>query len=327
MPTSGAVYPTDSAVRAKERQKANKLAGIKPKRKPVHVEDHHDDLGDDLSGLGDDLTFLTSDIGPPDWTDNESDNEAESLVRNLTKCGIYLPCFKEVMKLPAMNSKEIELAEVSVHPSGWPLVLLSIRKHSPDQQQLNVTTTIQAQDPTDRKELIDYFKTRPVLIVVMTIPHTNAGSDTKKQFVTLLGELATAQNNSGKAFIALFEDKDDAIHDNTWRQLGQQGHIDGIICHSCQLENEKLNTYDKRPFFTVTNKTVIAKQFHHLLCDDSHRHAHHDRNSRLALCSWPTGLQQKVDMGIVDLISEGKRTMIASGTGAVSVSDSPDRVR
>ena len=55
MPTPGAVYPTESAVRAKERQKANKLAGIKPKRKPVHVEDHHDDLGDDLSGLGDDL--------------------------------------------------------------------------------------------------------------------------------------------------------------------------------------------------------------------------------------------------------------------------------
>ena len=186
------------------------------------------------------MVYLTSDIGPPDWTDDESDNDAELLVRNWTKCGIYLPCFKEVMNLPAMKSKEIELAEVSVHPGGWPLVLLSERKHSPDQQQqLNVTTTISAQDPTDRKAFIDYFKTRPVLTVVMTTPHTSTVSDTKKQFVTLLGEIATAQNNSGKAFIALFEDKDDAIYDNTWRQLGQQRHIDGIICHSCQLENEK----------------------------------------------------------------------------------------
>ena len=121
--------------------------------------------------------------------------------------------------------------------------------------------------------------------------------------MSLGGEIATAQNNSGKAFIALFEDKDDAIHDKTWRQLGQQRHIDGIICHSCQLENEKLSTYDKRPFFTVTNKTVIAKQFQHLVCNDSHCHAHHNRSSRLALCSWPTGLQQKVDINIADLIS------------------------
>ena len=184
-----------------------------------------------------------------------------------------------------MKSSEIELTEVSVHPGGWPLVLMSIRKHSTDQQQLNVTTTISAQDPTDRKDFIDYFKTRPVLTVVMTIPHTDAESDIKKQFVTLLGEIATTQNDSGKAFIALFEDKDDATYNGTWRQLGQQGNIDGTVCHSCKLENENLSTYDKRPFFTVTNKTVIAKHFQNMVCNDSHRQAHHDRNSRLALCS------------------------------------------
>ena len=72
---------------------------------------------------------------------------------------------------------------------------------------------------------------------------------------------------------------------------------------------------------------MIAKKFQHLVCDDSHRHSHHDRNSRLALCSWPTGLQQKIDMSIVDLIGEGKRALFASGTGAVSASDSPERAR
>ena len=82
-------------------------------------------------------------------------------------------------------------------------------------------------------------------------------------------------------------------------------------------ENEKLNT-----FFIVTNKTV---QFQHLVCDGSHSHTPHDRNSRLALCSWSTGWQQKVDISILDLISEGKRALFASGTGAVSASDSPER--
>lgn len=42
-------YPTDSAVRAKERQMANKRAGIKPKKKPKQVENHDDYEGFSLS--------------------------------------------------------------------------------------------------------------------------------------------------------------------------------------------------------------------------------------------------------------------------------------
>ena len=74
------VFPTESAVRAKEKKKADKLAGIKPKRKPVHVEDHHDDLGDDMSGLGDVLSYLAADVAEPSWTDEDTDEEAEALV-------------------------------------------------------------------------------------------------------------------------------------------------------------------------------------------------------------------------------------------------------
>ena len=41
-------YPTENAIAAKERKKAGK-AVVKRKK---FVEDHYDDLGDDLSGLG-----------------------------------------------------------------------------------------------------------------------------------------------------------------------------------------------------------------------------------------------------------------------------------
>eukprot|EP00959_Pyramimonas_sp_CCMP1952_P282534 5905398-Pyramimonas_sp.AAC.1 len=45
------VLPTES----KERLKAEKEAGIKPRRIKQHVEDGNDDCGDDLSRLGQDL--------------------------------------------------------------------------------------------------------------------------------------------------------------------------------------------------------------------------------------------------------------------------------
>eukprot|EP00959_Pyramimonas_sp_CCMP1952_P182137 3808033-Pyramimonas_sp.AAC.1 len=49
------VLPAESRIKQKDRPKAEKEAGIKPRRIKKHVEDGTDDCGDDLSGLGQDL--------------------------------------------------------------------------------------------------------------------------------------------------------------------------------------------------------------------------------------------------------------------------------
>ena len=89
----------------------------------MHVEDHHDDLGDDLSGPGDDLTFLTADITPTDWTDDEGDHDAETIVHQWTKPGLYLPCFQETKK--KIQTKEIEFAEIEANGYWSPIRCLT----------------------------------------------------------------------------------------------------------------------------------------------------------------------------------------------------------
>eukprot|EP00959_Pyramimonas_sp_CCMP1952_P353349 7402947-Pyramimonas_sp.AAC.1 len=49
------VLPTESRIKQKEKLKAEKEAGIKPRRIKKHVEDGNDDCGAELSGLGQDL--------------------------------------------------------------------------------------------------------------------------------------------------------------------------------------------------------------------------------------------------------------------------------
>lgn len=71
-------YPTESAEKAKEKKKANELAGIKSKRRPVHVEHRFGDL----SGLGAEIAFLTADTELTDASDPDSDVEASVLVHN-----------------------------------------------------------------------------------------------------------------------------------------------------------------------------------------------------------------------------------------------------
>ena len=55
---------------------------MKPNRKKLHVDHHFDDLGDDLSGLGADIAFLTADIELTDESNSDSDEEANALVHN-----------------------------------------------------------------------------------------------------------------------------------------------------------------------------------------------------------------------------------------------------
>ena len=65
-------YPTDARERQKVVEKARKLAGIAPKRKQQRVEDHHDDCGESLDGLG--LTALTLDAYTDDSDDYSTDD-------------------------------------------------------------------------------------------------------------------------------------------------------------------------------------------------------------------------------------------------------------
>ena len=43
------------------KEKARKLAGIPANKRIQYIEDHHDDCGSDLSGLGPDIVLLASD--------------------------------------------------------------------------------------------------------------------------------------------------------------------------------------------------------------------------------------------------------------------------
>mgnify|MGYP001420148067 CR=1 FL=1 len=56
------VFPTESRLRAKERAKDLKARGLKPKKRQKVTEPGNDDCGDDISGLGKDITLLMQDV-------------------------------------------------------------------------------------------------------------------------------------------------------------------------------------------------------------------------------------------------------------------------
>ena len=59
------------------KAKQMRKEGHQPKKRKKHVEERFDDLGDDLSGLGDNLQFLSADYLPEynDSSDDDRDDE------------------------------------------------------------------------------------------------------------------------------------------------------------------------------------------------------------------------------------------------------------
>ena len=70
-------FPTEARLRQKERLKKEKEEGKKPTKRKKTVEAGHDDCGDDISGLGSDVTLLTMDWGPEDVDESDDDDNDE----------------------------------------------------------------------------------------------------------------------------------------------------------------------------------------------------------------------------------------------------------
>ena len=65
-------FPTDARIAQKERLKAMKERGEKPKKKKIPVEDGNDDCGDSLDGLGKDIILYGADW-INDWAETALD--------------------------------------------------------------------------------------------------------------------------------------------------------------------------------------------------------------------------------------------------------------
>ena len=76
-------YPTDARERQKIKEKENKAKGIEPVKQIKHVEEHYDDCGNDLSGLGPNAEIFLEEYAIEEDNDAEFEDDAHLLGHNL----------------------------------------------------------------------------------------------------------------------------------------------------------------------------------------------------------------------------------------------------
>ena len=177
---TGANYPTESAIRGKEHRKALKEQGKFQKRKPRVVEDHYDDLGDDLSGLGDDIAYLKADYLPEVQAPDSEESTDEEFTGDLATQFFFgdptaRPISTDTVRMSSMTEactflnnleKGLDLCELCGGDEAR-TSQVAIRRRLQAGKNFDLVVDADLGDPRTQAEVINYIQTNNVMIVVM----------------------------------------------------------------------------------------------------------------------------------------------------------------
>ena len=163
-------FPTE----AKEIAKKKKLAGHIPKKKKIAVEEHQDDLGDDLSGLGGDLEWYLNTYYVDRYEPDSSDDETLLVGMTLSYFGgepLIHPHHQTVTSMEHMLlalgniGPGIDICELCGGEGRT--IKVAIRRQLYAGTNFDLTTGFDLGDPRCQQHVIHDLTANNVLVVVM----------------------------------------------------------------------------------------------------------------------------------------------------------------
>ena len=290
-------FPTEGAEKAKEKKKANKLAGIKPNRKKMHVDHHFDDLGDDLSGLGIDIALFTADTGLTDASNSDSDEEANALVHNwFGNQTMHAQNVTDLFSsINSLQSSEPEILRL-VATSNPEVAMLSVRKYNHVGPMFEASTRLDLANPNQVEVLLNYARTKPFFTAMLeTLPRYTPRSSIFNDAAIAMTQV---QQAAGKSFV-LTQHRHSINHSESHPNLWIKQR------NWCQLSfADGTQGFDPTSFRIITNASQIAEKFNNPTCRRNHFHTALNET-----IEWSPQISEKLALGITELIVEHKRVI------------------
>ena len=166
------MFPTEERVEWKRKRKENKEKGIEVKKRTKVVEDHYDDCGHNLLGLGDDVSetlahyAFENDYEPlveglcyrwfkgSDWSDDTFSTKVKTL-NSMKDLICYLNELGEGVDLVELCAGEARTSKIA------------IRRHLSVGENFDLVTDWDLNDPEDQKDVLLYFKLSRPLVAIM----------------------------------------------------------------------------------------------------------------------------------------------------------------
>ena len=342
-PLESHAFPTDAKEREKERKKAN--PDYKAKKQQKFVENHYDDLGDDLSGLGGDLEYLMApvvrEVCEAESSQESSDEEA---VKGLTYWCFIGPDGKREIPRQVLHVCDLAAASQLLSEVGPGVDMcefcggvgrastIAIRRRLRTGKNFDLVTNADLGDPTQQRIAMRYLDQHEVQVLVMGPSCRTLGPPSNVNMainydtwlrhynedmphVRFCGRAALHQLRKGRHFLLEHPFPSWLTHEEPWPDVFNHARVMAKIIHQCMVGQHGADFRPaKKPSMVVASDEALLKPFEGLKCDGEHGHTQTwgAPGGIGSLQIWTWNFAERVVQGIVNLKSKIRRTRKAA---------------
>ena len=314
-----ACFPTEERERQKARLKKLKAAGKTPQKKRIHVEDHFDDCGADLTGLA---PYLGHDTHPtmfslqPEAINFTHGLDMFWLLGSSVSADLYPQCqhtyiaanMHDVLHVLRSLDSKVDLVEVCGGAARTSTIC--IRKHLKVGKNFDLVTQCDLNDQHQQELILQYFRDHKPLVAVLSprcstfAAHSDltysidpaSWKENSAPHENFCGQLALQQDQESRFFILEQPAGSWLYEEYPWNIVCRLPSVTGVTIHQCMAGKKGPNGLPlKMPTDFLANHHFLLQELQSFQCDHSHVHDAFDVH---AFQLWPWKLARSVANGI-----------------------------
>jgi len=326
-----AAYPTAGRERQKIKEKERKAAGIDVVKKKQQIEDHHDDCGNDLTGLGPDISLLASDISI-EYDDYNDDYDGCYLVQNLALWWLHgsyweadlgpqhcatIICSNFHITLQYLASKGIGIDIIELCGGAARTSTVCIRRNLQAGPNFDIICQCDLNDVDQQLAVLQYIRRYRPLVAVMAPTCTPFGPMASFNYQVNYDTWLKSYNDAvphgrfcGKVALLMIEinryfmneqpDPSWLYHEYPWPRVLKHPSVQSELIHQCMTGQKGPNGLPaKKPTRFVSNSRLLLVPLETFKCDGQHQHDSLEARGGEACKLWTWTLANAITDGII----------------------------
>ena len=302
-------FPTEERMLQKKKEKERKDRGDPSTRgtRKQFVEDHHDDCGCDLSGLGDDVELETTSMflnGLPLFTQHSANAQ---IFDDLDDAIAYM-----ARKPPGLDIVELCGGEARC-------TQIAMRRGLSAGDNFDLKCNCDLNDSVNQDKVLEYIKSVKPLVAVMAptctpygpmanlVKHVTPASwkrslDLARPHGRFCGRVAQLIQSIGKYFIAAQPHPSNLWREPEWLAVQRHPCTIKLVIHQCMAgQTGPSGMPAKKPTSLMANHVKLLEPLTKFVCDHSHTHEPLEGGKAVYCQVWPWRMAQAIVDGIVGL--------------------------
>ena len=321
-PCASLAFPTEEKERQKLRAKERKQQGILPQKRFKTIEDHHDDCGTDLSGLG---------ISPELFAEDSPASLAMVLMRHELHSpsrSSLAECLTAAAEHQGAALDLIEICGGEARPTS-----IALRKGLHGGDNFDLVTGCDLNDAHNQYLVLNYIRQSRLAVILMgptcspfgpmanLVKHVRPDAWVRslrraRPHGKFCGQVALLADDLGLAFLVENPFPSHLWNESEWKQVFARPSTLHLVIHQCAAgQRGPSGLPAKKPTSLISNRPQLLYPCKHFVCPQNHEHEQLEGGKASGCQVWPWKLATAIVDGILNLKRTSAYPSIGIGPG------------